>query len=77
VYAPHLFTEDILDMNRGRVPQHTKQYVNLRVEYDRLQGLMTQAFTEFSQDVDGGGYFKTNHLVEVKEDEFSKFLAGL
>lgn len=75
--AQYLFAEDILGTNRGHVPRHAKQYVNLRIEYDRLQGLMTKAFSEFSQDVTSGAYPEAKHLVEVKDDEFSTFLAGL
>ncbi len=75
--AQYLFACDLLGTNRGHVPRHAKQYVNLQPEYDRIRGLMRQAFTEFRGEVESGAYPEARHVVGVKEDEFGKFLAGL
>ncbi len=75
--AQYLFAEDILGTNRGHVPRHAKQYVNLAPEYDRLRQLMTKAFTAFHQEVTTGAFPDPRRVVEVKEDQFSQFLTGL
>ena len=75
--AQYLFAEDILGTNKGHVPRHAKQYVNLQPEYDRLRGLMQQAFTEFHREVTTGAFPDPKRTVEVKQDEFTRFLTGL
>ena len=75
--AQYLFATDILGTNKGHVPRHAKQYANLRPEYDRLQKLMTDAFKEFKDEVASGAYPEPRHNLEVKEDEFSRFMTGL
>jgi 3-methyl-2-oxobutanoate hydroxymethyltransferase len=75
--AQYLFAEDILGTNKGHVPRHAKQYVNLQPEYDRLRGLMKQAFTEFHREVTSGVFPDAKRKVEVQPDELSKFLSGL
>jgi 3-methyl-2-oxobutanoate hydroxymethyltransferase len=75
--AQYLFAEDILGTNRGHVPRHAKRYRNLSVEYDRLRGLMTEAFSEFSAEVRSGAFPAGRHVLPVDEAEFGKFLEGL
>lgn len=75
--AQYLFSTDILGTNRGHVPRHAKQYANLRVEYDRLQKLMKDAYAQFHKDVATGGYPEPRHSLEIKDDEFAKFMNGL
>ncbi len=73
----YLFATDILGTNRGHVPRHAKQYANLRVEYDRIQKLMTDAFTQFKDEVANGSYPERRHSLEVTESEFSQFVNEL
>jgi 3-methyl-2-oxobutanoate hydroxymethyltransferase len=75
--AQYLFACDMLGTNRGHVPRHAKQYVNLQPEYDRLRGLMKDAFTQYAAEVGAGTFPDARRVVEVKETEFAKFVAGL
>lgn len=75
--AQYLFAEDILGTNTGHVPRHAKQYVDLKPEYARLKGLMTDAFKAFVNEVATGGYPETKHIVDNKDEEFAKFLAEI
>ncbi len=75
--AQYLFATDMLGTNKGHVPRHAKQYVNLRPEYDRIQKLMVDGFTQFKQDVTTGAYPEPRHILQVQEDEFARFMAGI
>ena len=75
--AQYLFAEDILGTNSGHVPRHAKTYRNLAAEYDRLQGLMTEAFSEYAAEVRDGVFPAARHVLPVDEAEFGKFLEGL
>jgi 3-methyl-2-oxobutanoate hydroxymethyltransferase len=73
----YLFATDVLGTNKGHVPRHAKQYVDLNPEYDRLQKIMTEALTRFREEVTSGAYPEPRHIIEVKEDEFTQFMAGI
>ncbi len=75
--AQYLFAEDILGTNTGHVPRHAKTYRNLSAEYERLQGLMSEAFSEFAAEVRSGAFPAVRNLLPVDEAEFGKFLEGL
>ena len=75
--AQYLFAEDILGTNSGHVPRHAKTYRNLAAEYDRLRGLMTEAFSEFGAEVRDGVFPAARHVLPVDEAEFGKFVEGL
>jgi 3-methyl-2-oxobutanoate hydroxymethyltransferase len=75
--AQYLFAEDILGTNRGHVPRHAKQYVDLQPEYDRIKKMMTDAFRQFHHEVTSGAFPEAKHTVHVKDDEFGRFLNGL
>jgi 3-methyl-2-oxobutanoate hydroxymethyltransferase len=75
--AQYLFATDILGTNKGHVPRHAKQYANLQPEYERLRKVMTDAFSQFKQEVDSGAYPESGHVVGVKDNEFTKFMDGL
>jgi 3-methyl-2-oxobutanoate hydroxymethyltransferase len=75
--AQYLFAEDILGTNQGHVPRHAKTYRNLSAEYERLRGLMSEAFSEFADEVRSGAFPTGEHVLGVDEAEFGKFLEGL
>jgi len=75
--AQYLFAEDILGTNSGHVPRHAKTYRNLSAEYERLRGLMSEAFSEFASEVRSGAFPAGRHVLPVDEAEFGKFLEGL
>jgi 3-methyl-2-oxobutanoate hydroxymethyltransferase len=73
----YLFATDILGTNTGHVPRHAKSYRNLKAEYERLHKETIGAFADFKADVASGGYPQANHVVEVKDEEYRKFLKSL
>ena len=75
--AQYLFSTDILGDNEGHVPRHAKVYRDFKTEYQRLQQEAIAAFGEFKADVDSGAYPAVNQLVEIKDDEYKKFLSAL
>ncbi len=75
--AQYLFSTDILGDNEGHVPRHAKVYRDFKTEYKRLQQEAIAAFGEFKADVDSGAYPAANQLVEIKDDEYEKFLKAL
>jgi 3-methyl-2-oxobutanoate hydroxymethyltransferase len=72
--AQYLFAEDILGSNRGHVPRHAKVYRDFAAEYDRLQTERIAAFREFRDDVRGGTFPETGHLVRMPDEEEDRFL---
>jgi 3-methyl-2-oxobutanoate hydroxymethyltransferase len=75
--AQYLFAEDILGMNRGHVPRHSKVYRHFAAEYDRLQKERIAAFQEYIADVENGVYPGEQHLVRMATEELESFLAGV
>ncbi len=75
--AQYLFSTDILGDNEGHVPRHAKVYRDFKSEYQRLQQEAVAAFGEFKADVEGGLYPATNQLVEIKDEEYDKFMTAL
>ena len=59
------------------MPRHAKTYRNLAAEYERLRGLMSEAFSEFAAEVRSGAFPAGRHVLGVDEAEFGKFLEGL
>jgi 3-methyl-2-oxobutanoate hydroxymethyltransferase len=62
-----LFSDDILADYDERIPRHAKAYRNFRKEYQRLQQERVAAFKEYSDDVKGGRFPETHHLVKIEE----------
>ena len=72
--AQYLFATDVLGDNEGHVPRHAKVYRNLKAEYQRLHDESIAAFREFKMDIDTGVYPASNHMLEIKDEEFEKFM---
>jgi 3-methyl-2-oxobutanoate hydroxymethyltransferase len=75
--AQYLFAEDILGINRGHMPRHSKVYRNFAAEYDRLQAERVAAFREFIADVDSTAYPEDRHVVKMPAQELAAFHAAL
>jgi 3-methyl-2-oxobutanoate hydroxymethyltransferase len=73
----YLFATDILGDNEGHVPRHAKVYRNFKREYERLQQEAIAAFGEFQQDVQSGIYPAPHQLVEIKDEEYARFMDAL
>jgi 3-methyl-2-oxobutanoate hydroxymethyltransferase len=75
--AQYLFAEDVLGCTRYHRPRHAKVYRDFAAEYARLQQEREAAFREFNEDVASGEYPKTEHVVPIADEEFSKFMKML
>jgi 3-methyl-2-oxobutanoate hydroxymethyltransferase len=73
----YLFATDILGDNTGHIPRHAKVYRDFKAEYARLHQESISAFSEFKADVDNGAYPAKTHTIEIKEDEFARFMDAL
>ena len=73
----YLFSTDILGDNEGHVPRHAKVYRDFKSEYKRLHQESIAAFREFHSDVQSGVYPAQNQLVQVKDEEYAKFVDAL
>lgn len=70
--AQYLFAEDILGMNRGHMPRHSKVYRNFAAEFDRLQTERIAAFREYITDVANGSYPQDQYLVKMAPEELQR-----
>ncbi|MGN6584943.1 MAG: 3-methyl-2-oxobutanoate hydroxymethyltransferase [Rhizobiaceae bacterium] len=75
--AQYLFAEDILGVNRGHMPRHSKIYRDFAAEYDRLQAERIAAFKEYVADVESRAYPEEKHVVHMDPRELETFLARL
>ncbi|HVW54312.1 MAG TPA: 3-methyl-2-oxobutanoate hydroxymethyltransferase [Rhizobiaceae bacterium] len=75
--AQYLFAEDILGVNRGHMPRHSKIYRDFAAEYDRLQAERIAAFREYVADVESRAYPEEKHIVRMDPKELETFLARL
>ena len=73
----YLFATDVLGTNTGHVPRHSKVYGNLHAEQERVQRLRVEAFQALKADVSSGGFPAPKNLLEVGEETFEAFLAGI
>jgi len=66
----YLFSCDLLGLNDGRYPRHSKKYANF---FDDS----VEVFKKYKEDVTGGNYPAKNHQIEIKDEEFSAFLNSI
>ena len=69
----YLFACDVLGTNTGHVPRHSKQYVNLSIEFDRIQQMRISAFKEWVGEVQTGVWPVAPHVVSAQKTEMEMF----
>ena len=75
----YLFACDVLGTNTGHVPRHSKQYVNLSKEFDRIQEMRIGAFRQWVDEVQTGTWPDGPNLVSAPKaemDAFKKMISG-
>ena len=72
--AQFLFSNDVLGWNEGHIPRHARVYRNFKKEYARLQEERIAAFKEFHEDTKNKTFNDPKITVQIKDDEFDKFL---
>ena len=70
----YLFANDILGYTKGHTPRHARGYRNFKKEYERLQKERIAAFEEFHEDTKNKNFNDPKITVQIKDDEFEKFL---
>jgi 3-methyl-2-oxobutanoate hydroxymethyltransferase len=75
--AQYLFTEDVCGYGKNHKPRHGKVYRQLGPELERIQAERIAAFKAYKADVDSGAYPASEHVVPIKDDEFSAFLKSV
>jgi len=68
----YLFACDVLGTNRGHMPRHSKKYVDLAKEFDRIQELRIKAFKSFVKEVQRGAYPSAPYLVSAPKNEMAE-----
>lgn len=66
----YLFSCDLLGLNDGRYPRHSKKYANFFEDSVRV-------FNEYKEDVISGNYPAREHQITMKDDEYNAFIQNL
>ena len=69
----YLFACDVLGTNTGHMPRHSKQYVNLAKEFDRIQEMRIKAFKDWIGEVQSGAWPDAPYVVHTDTAEVQKF----
>ena len=69
----YLFACDVLGTNTGHAPRHSKQYVNLSKEFDRIQQMRIFAFKEWAGEVQSGAWPVAPNIVSAPKAEMEMF----
>ena len=69
----YLFACDVLGYNSGHVPRHSKQYVDLAKEYERIQAMRIGAFKEWVGEVQSGAWPSAPYIVSAPAEEMTAF----
>ena len=70
----YLFGLDVTGSHSGHYPRHAKVYADLRAEMAKVQKVRVDAYREFRQEVDSGVFPPPENVVEIKDEEFEKFM---
>ena len=76
-HGQYLFSEDILGINTWRYPRHSKRYVDLAAEEERLQALRVQAYADYITEVRSGAFPAGEHVVHADEEVVDRFRRAL
>jgi 3-methyl-2-oxobutanoate hydroxymethyltransferase len=76
-HAQYLFSEDILGSNSWRYPRHSKRYVDLAAEEERIQKLRVTAYSEYVSEVRSGTFPGPEHVVPARADALAQFREAL
>lgn len=66
----YLFSYDLLGLNDGRYPRHSKKYANFLDD-------SVEVFKRYKEEVSSGVYPAKGHQIEIKDDEFSAFARSI
>ena len=69
-----LFIQDVIGTNTGRVPRHAKVFKDTNKSYEKLIDDTVEGLKNFIDDVKTKKFPTSSNIVEIKDEEFEKFL---
>jgi len=73
----YLFACDVLGTNSGHVPRHSKKYVDLSKEFDRIQEMRVNAFKDWINEVQTGEWPGNANVVHASPTEVERLIKVL
>ena len=72
-----LFIQDVIGTNIERVPRHAKVFKDTNKSYEKLLDETIDGIRNFVQDVNTKKFPTRSNIIEIKDDEFDKFLSKI
>ena len=72
-----LFIQDVIGTNIERVPRHAKVFKDTNKSYEKLLDETIDGIKNFVQDVNTKKFPTRSNIIEIKDDEFDKFLSKI
>jgi len=72
-----LFIQDVIGTNIDRVPRHAKVFKDTNKSYEKLLDETIDGIRSFVQDVNTKNFPTRSNIIEIKDDEFDKFLSKI
>ena len=69
-----LFIQDVIGTNTDRVPRHAKVFKDTNKSYEKLLDDTIEGLKSFIKDVNNREFPTKSNIVEIKDEEFEKFL---
>ena len=69
-----LFIQDVIGTNTDRVPRHAKVFKDTNKSYEKLLDDTIEGLKSFIKDVNNKEFPTPSNIVEIKDEEFEKFL---
>ena len=69
-----LFIQDVIGTNTDRVPRHAKVFKDTNKSYEKLLDDTVEGLKNFIDDVKTKKFPTTSNIVQIKDEEFEKFL---
>ena len=75
--AQYPFACDVLVSHDGHYPRHSKRYWDFLAHCRRLQEELVAAFRDYARDLAEGAFPQSGHLVNMADDELTRFLEAI
>ena len=72
--AQYLFGCDIFGSQQAKMPRHAKKYADVYSELQKIYQIKLDALKAYKDEVDSGAFPPPECVVEVKDEEFEKFM---
>ena len=69
-----LFIQDVIGTNTDKVPRHAKVFKDTNRSYEKLLDDTVEGLKKFINDVNAKKFPTSSNIVEIKDEEFEKFL---